>query len=90
MAGTPSVPTEDGEVHLVAFFSRTLSGAEPNYDTHGQGQLAIFEALKTWRHYLKSLHHTIDVITDHESGVLLFDKDAYASSSSLVGSPPRL
>jgi len=29
--------------------------------------LAIFEAFKTWQHYLESRHHTIDVITDHKN-----------------------
>ena len=51
IAGTLSVHTEDGQVHPVAFFSRTLSGAELNYDTHDKELLAIFEAFKTWRHY---------------------------------------
>jgi hypothetical protein len=45
-----SARTEDDEVHPVAFFSRTLSGAELNYDTHDKELLAIFEAFKTRRH----------------------------------------
>jgi len=64
IAGILSVRTDDGEVHPVAFYSRTLNGAGPNYDTHGKELLAIFEAFRSWRHYLESLHHTIDVITD--------------------------
>jgi len=51
----------------VAFYARTLTGAELNYDTHDKELLAIFEAFKTWRHYLESPHHTIDVITDHKN-----------------------
>jgi transposase InsO family protein len=51
----------------VAFYSRTLTGAELNYDTHNKELLAIFEAFKIWRHYLESPHHTIDVITDHKN-----------------------
>jgi len=63
IAGILSVRTEDGQVHPLAFLARTLSGAEFNYDTHEKGLLAIFEAFKTWRHYLESRLHTIDVIT---------------------------
>jgi len=54
IAGILLVCTEDGQVHPVAFFSRTLSGAELNYDTHDKEPLAIFEAFKTWRHCLVS------------------------------------
>jgi hypothetical protein len=67
IAGVFSQQAEDGEVHRVAFYSRTLTGAELNYDTHNKELLAIFEAFKTWRHYLKSPHHTIDVVTDHKN-----------------------
>jgi hypothetical protein len=45
----------------------TLTGAELNYNTHDKELLAIFEGFKTWRHYLESTHHTIDVITDHKN-----------------------
>jgi len=66
-AGILSVRTKDGQVHPLAFFTRTLSGAELNYDTHVKELLAIFEAFKTWRHYLEPRHHRIDVITDHKN-----------------------
>jgi hypothetical protein len=62
-----SQQAEDGEVHPVAFYSRTLTGVELNYDTHDKELLAIFEAFKTWRHYLESPHHMIDVVTDHKN-----------------------
>ena len=67
IAGILSVRTNDGDVHPVAFFSRTLTGAELNYDTHDKELLAIFQAFKTWRHYLESPHHTVDVLTDHKN-----------------------
>ena len=67
IAGIFSLRADDGEVHSVAFYSRTLQGAELNYDTHDKELLAIFEAFKIWRHYLESPHHTIDVITDHKN-----------------------
>ena len=67
IAGILSVRTDDGDVHPVAFYSRTLTGAELNYDTHDKELLAIFGAFKTWRHYLESPQHTIDVVTDHKN-----------------------
>ena len=58
---------EISPIRPVAFNARTLPGAELNYDTHYKEFLAIFEAFKTWRHYLESPHYTIDVITDHKN-----------------------
>jgi len=46
IAGIISVRTDNGQIHPLAFFSRTLSGAELNYDTHGKRLLAIFETFK--------------------------------------------
>ena len=54
--------TGDGCIHPVAFYSRTPNGVELSYDTHDKELLAIYEAFKTWRHYLESLHHTIDAV----------------------------
>jgi len=60
IAGILSVRTEDGQVHPLAFFSRKL-----NYDTLDM-ELLVY-AFKTWRYYLESRLHTIDVITDHRN-----------------------
>jgi hypothetical protein len=62
-----SLQTNDGDIHLVAFYSHTLLGAQLNYDTHDKELLAIFQAFKTWQHYLKSPHHMINMITDHKN-----------------------
>jgi hypothetical protein len=37
------------------FYSRTLNGAELNYDAHDKELLAIFEAFMTWQHHLEFL-----------------------------------
>ena len=42
-----------GQWHPVAFFSRKIIPAETRYETHNDELLAIVEAFKTWRHYLK-------------------------------------
>jgi len=67
IAGILSVHTDNNDIHPVAFYSHTLLGSELNYDTHNKELLAIFEAFKTWRHYLKSPCHTIDIITNHKN-----------------------
>ena len=41
-----SIALPDGEIHPVAFHSRTLSSSKLNYDTHDKELLAIFEAFE--------------------------------------------
>ena len=43
-----SIVNKDNEVHPVAFYSRTFTVVELNYDTHDKELLAIFEAFKIW------------------------------------------
>ena len=43
-----SIYTPDGEIHPVAFHSRSFNPAKLNYDTHDKELLAIFEAFKHW------------------------------------------
>jgi hypothetical protein len=67
LAAILSTRTPDGEIHPIAFHSRTFSGAELNYDVHDKELLAIYEAFKAWRHYLEGSGDPIDVITDHKN-----------------------
>src|SRR5258708_6030096 len=67
IAGILSVTTEDGEIWLVAFYSCTLQSTKQNYDMHDKELLAIYEAFKSWRHYLEGLAKTIDTVTDHKN-----------------------
>ncbi len=53
IAAILSIYLEDGEIHPIAFLSRSLHYAELNYDTHDKELLAIFEAFKYWCHYLE-------------------------------------
>jgi len=62
-----SIVNEDNEVHPVAFHSHTFTAVELNYDTHDKELLAIFEAFKIWRHYLKSLAYPVNVVMDHKN-----------------------
>jgi transposase InsO family protein len=50
--------------HPIAFFSRQMSPAEKNYDTHDGELLAIVESFKHWRHYLEGARST-QLLTDH-------------------------
>ena len=53
--------------HLVAFFSHKIIPAETRYETHDCELLAIIEAFKTWRYYLKGSRHKVLVLTDHNN-----------------------
>ena len=67
VAGILSITCVDGELRPVAFYSRTLTAPELNYDTHDKELLAIFEAFKSWRHYLEGPAFLVDVVTDHKN-----------------------
>src|SRR5215471_444976 len=47
----PSV--EDGKWHPVAFYSKSLSPVEHNYEIHDKEMLAIIRSLEEWRHFLE-------------------------------------
>ena len=67
LAAILSIYTPDGEIHPVAFHSRSFNPAELNYDTHNKKLLAIFEAFKHWCQYLEGSTIPIDVVTDHKN-----------------------
>ena len=67
LAGIISSMTPDGEIHPIAFHSRTFTDSKRNYDTHDKELLAIFECFKVWGHYLEGARHRIDVVTDHKN-----------------------
>ncbi|KIN97850.1 hypothetical protein M404DRAFT_78300, partial [Pisolithus tinctorius Marx 270] len=62
-----SITCGDSQIHPVAFYSWTLTAPELNYDTHDKELLAIFEAFRTWRHYLEGSASPVDVVTDHKN-----------------------
>ena len=67
LAAILSTYTEDGELHPIAFHSRTFTSPKLNYDVHDKELLAIFEAFTRWRHYLEGSGIPIDVVTDHKN-----------------------
>ena len=67
VASILSITCADGELHPVAFYSQTLTALELNYDTHDKELLAIFEAFRTWCHYLEGSATLVDVVMDHKN-----------------------
>src|SRR3979490_2623819 len=57
----------DNDIHPIAFHSQTFTPPELNYDVHDKELLAIFEAFKSWHHYLKGSSKAIDIIMDHKN-----------------------
>src|SRR5258708_37385328 len=51
----------------VAFYSHTLQSTEQNYDMHNKELLVIFEAFKSWQHFLEGSATAIDMVTDHKN-----------------------
>jgi hypothetical protein len=67
IAAILSITHSDGEIHPIAFHSRTLGPSELNYDVHDKELLAIFESFRIWRHYLEGPALPVTVITDHKN-----------------------
>ena len=67
IAGILSLRCPDDEIRPVAYYSRTLSAPELNYDTHNKELLAIHEAFKSWHHYLEGSIAPVSVVTDHKN-----------------------
>ena len=67
VAGILSITCADGELRPDAFYSQTLTVPELNYDTYDKELLTIFEAFKSWCHYLEGPAFPVDVVTDHKN-----------------------
>jgi len=53
--------TTDGKWHPVAFYSKSLSSVERNYEIHDKEMLAIIRALEEWRHFLEGATHPVEI-----------------------------
>jgi len=47
--------------HPVAFYSKSLSPVERNYEIHDKEMLAIIRALEEWRHFLEGARHPVKI-----------------------------
>jgi len=59
--------TADRKWHPVAFYSKSLSSVERNYEIHDKEMLAIIRALEKWRHFLEGATHPVEIWTDHKN-----------------------
>ena len=57
----------DGKWHPVAFYSKSLSPVERNYEIHDKEMLAVVRALEEWRHFLEGAQHPVEIWTDHKN-----------------------
>jgi hypothetical protein len=64
--------------HPIAYYSKTLSTAERNYNVYDLELLAIVNALDHWRPYLAGSPHKIIIYSDHQN--LLYWKDPHKIS----------
>jgi len=53
--------------HPVAFYSKSLSPVERNYEIHGKEMLVIIHVLEEWRHFLEGARHPVEIWTDHKN-----------------------
>jgi len=51
----------DGKWHPVAFYSKSLSSVEWNYEIHDKEMLAIIHTLEEWRHFLEGVTHPVEI-----------------------------
>ena len=56
---------EDDKWHLVAYYSKSLSAVEQNYEIHNKGMLVVIQALEDWCHFLEGAHHKVAIWMDH-------------------------
>ena len=52
---------EDGKLHPVAFYSKSLNAVEQNYKIHNKEMLAIIRSLEEWHYFLKEARHKFKV-----------------------------
>jgi hypothetical protein len=69
---------EDSNKHPIAYYSKTLSAAERNYNVYDLELLAIVNALDHWRPYLAGSPHKIIIYSDHQN--LLYWKEPHKIS----------
>ena len=58
---------DSGQWNPVAYFSQNMIWAKTWYKTHDGELLAIVEAFKIWRFYIKGCKHKVFVLTNHNN-----------------------
>jgi hypothetical protein len=57
----------DDKWHLIAYYSKSLSTVECNYEIHNKEMLAIIQALEDWCHFLEGAHYKFEIWMDHKN-----------------------
>jgi len=65
IGGVVSQKGDDGTLHPIYYYSKTLSKAEVNYSIKEKELLAIKTAFTEWRHTLQGAKHKIVVYSNH-------------------------
>ena len=60
-------PENGRKWHPIAFFSKSLSPVEQNYEIHDKEMLAIIRALEEWQHFLEGMPCQFEIWTDHKN-----------------------
>ena len=55
------------DLHPCAYFSRTFTPTQQNYDIYDRELLVVILALEEWRQYLQGTQHPVTIITDHKN-----------------------
>ena len=58
------ISPDDGDIHLIVFYSHSMQLVELNYNIYDKELLAIFEAFHQWRNYLEGSAHVVLVLSD--------------------------
>ena len=59
--------TMDRKWYPMAFYSKSLSSVEWNYEIHDKEMLAIIRVLEEWRHFLKEATYPVEIWTNHKN-----------------------
>jgi hypothetical protein len=51
----------DDKWHLIAYYSKSLSVVECNYEIHDKKMLAIIQPLEDWHHFLEGACHKFEI-----------------------------
>ena len=80
IGSVPSQLTFDsGQWNPIAYFFQKMILAKTRYETHDGKLLAIVEAFKTWRNYLKGCKHKVLVLTNHNNLQRFMDTKSLSS-----------
>ena len=60
-----SMKGENKKWRLCAFYSKSLSNVERNYNIYDKEMLGIIRVLEVWRHHLEGATHKVEIWSDH-------------------------